>query len=269
MLAWLLFLAGVCAVGASILGGALSPVVLLDLISLWPLAALALLVSGVALLRHASPALVPLSLLSVVVFGVGIYLSQWLPLPSSTADIVAVGVAPATGRIEADLPAGALSVRASDRVVYAVRPLRSGGAAPAPAVLESQPGSSLHISTLARAEDRWFRFRGWRIDLSSATSWELFVSSPELDLDLDGLSVSKATVAGGGVIRMGVNQVTEIELAGVFELVVWPGSVITVFGTVDTPPDWVPIDGGFRSPTIGDGWTVTVAEGGSVKVTSE
>ncbi len=259
--AWALLVLGIIAGGGGIFGQVLSPSVALDLISLWPLTVVVLVVGVVQILRHKSAALIPLGLLSYLVLGVGIHLSQWLPLPSSSGDIVSEGVAPPAGVFEVVLDSGSLVVQGSSDLIYAVRPMRSGGVTPAPSVLESLAGESIFLSAVPRADDRWFRFGGWVVDLNQNTSWALDLSSPDLALRLDGLAVSTVEVAGGGSIDLGPTQTADVEVAGDFHLSVPLGTAVTVFGDARVPLDWSVVEGGYRSPGLGPGWVVTVISG--------
>jgi hypothetical protein len=266
---WLMVVAAVVAVAAGVLSSAVSPVLILDLVSFWPagiLAAVPLIVAVVVRRSHprllAIPALV---LLTWIVLGTGAHFGGWPPLPSGQAAVTGSPTSAVSGRLTARLDEGRLAVGGDGVPAYSVSPMREGGPVGAPQVVERLASAELQLVVEERPADRWFRFSGWRIDLAPDLTWALDLAAPVVAIDLRGLSVTSVGVSGSGTVRLGAGA-GRLELSGDFAVEVPAGVAATVEGEAVVPGDWEKGDGGSRAPVAGEGWILAVGEGSTVTV---
>jgi hypothetical protein len=257
------------ALATGILSDAVSPVLVLDLVSFWPAGLLAVVALAIALpLRRAHPRLIAvpaLILLTWMILATGAYLAGWPLLPSGQATVVGFPVSATAGRMTVGLDRGRLVVAEGGVASYSVSPLREGGPVGAPQVVERLASGELQLVVEERPPDRWYRFSGWRVGLAPGITWTLDLEAPMVEADLRTVPVSSTRVAGSGWIRLGAGT-GRVGLAGDLEVEVPPGVPVEVTGEAGVPPDWVAGDGGSRAPAEGEGWTLVVAPGSTVVV---
>ncbi len=255
----------------AVLAGAVSPVLVLDVISLWPLLVPIVILAVVVAIRRRAVGILPLYLASFLVLATGIHLSEWEALPSSATDTAAPH--------DPDLRSGSLEISTSTGTIrvgdgnaaraYEVRPIRRGGALGAPSVLEAVNGDAMQLIVIPRDDGSWFRFAGWRVGLDPAVTWDLRLDGPALDVDLRGLATGEASLVGSGVVIMGTQSGT-LNLDGNFRVVAGPAVTARLIGPASVPADWVQTDQGYSSPgNPTAGWSITVAAGSTVVVSSD
>ena len=271
---WSWFMVAFVAVSlaAGVIGGILSPTIVLDLVSFWPLLALGVFV-GVVLVPFRSRlpdrimAIVPLRLISVVGLVVGLHITGWSQLPSSAADLTgpgADGVAEAT--FDTTLGHGTLTVAAgAGEPLYTVRLNRAGGPVGIPDAVERGEDP---VEVLVRERDggRWFRTAGWSVRLHGGVRWTVDVAAPRLDVDLTAVPVASLDVAGAGTVRIG--PVPSVAANGDLTLVLPAGVGALVRGPAQVPGDWIETNDGMQSldgevqivVEVADGATVTVEQ---------
>ncbi len=269
LMPWVILVVALAGGTITVLSEALSPVLILDVISLWPLLVPIVVLAIVVAIRRHSVGTLPLYLVSFLVLTVGVHLSEWEALPSSVAD-TSTGHDPAveSGRLEVSVPAGVLRVGdASPELAYQVKPIRRGGSLGAPSVLEAVDDGAMQLIVIPRDDGGWFKFAGWSIGLDPSVTWDLVVDGPDLEVDLRRIVAGTATVSGGGLVFLGEGPGT-LTLDGSFRVVAGSGP-IEVVGTATVPDDWQQTSTGFIRPVGGSGgWTITVEPGGIVDVSS-
>jgi hypothetical protein len=258
---------GGISIGAGIVGGILAPTVLLDIVSFWPLAAIPL-IAGIVLWRRRSSklgAVPPLLLLSFVMLVVVLHLIGWSKLPSAAGDLIGPSAADVSEvSMTVSLP-GALAIREGDGPLYVVRLARSGGSLGVPEALESSVDGTMDVDIHQRDGGRWFRTNAWSAVLNGGPMWTLDLSSPSLDVDLNGLNVGSAMVDGGGSVVAGASTST-ISVTGSFTIEVPSGAKVEVYGSADVPGSWASTDDGFQSPGQGSSIVIDVTEGSHVVI---
>jgi hypothetical protein len=257
--------------GVGVASAILSPGLALDLISLWPglvPAVIALLVVGV---RHgwrrrlgAMPQLLTLSWLAL---GVAAHIDGLPLLPSSAAELEGPANNFTLSSLEVHL-VGRLEVTAGgDPELYAVEFIRLGGAVGVAEAEEVSVEETIAVALQDSGTTPFFRYAGWRISLSTQSTWNLDLGGA-IGADLTGLLLSEVTADGGGWLRMGsYTLTTPIELrGGAFEVTVPASSAVRILGEARVPPSWVVINGGYRAPTDGEGLVISVVEGASLSI---
>jgi hypothetical protein len=267
---WLFLLGVAVLLAVAMLVGWMSPVAGLDIVSLWPLLVPVLILAVIVSIRKKAVGTVPLYLASFMLFAAGVHYSEWQALPSASADITREIEGSATeGAVEADIDDGALVVSDdSGSALYTVRPLRAGGRLGPPAVVESGIDGRLQLVLVERPANAWFRFSGWVVRLSRSTRWDLSLRAADLELDLSGLQIGRATLGGAGSIALPSGAGGELVLDGEFRLTVAPGAVVQVVGVAVVPAGWSATEDGYRSPGAGPGWLVAVEPGSAVRITT-
>jgi predicted sugar kinase len=265
---WLATGAVLTAIVAAGLLGWMSPVAVLDIISLWPVLAIVLLPAVAFSIRRRAPAPLLLSLTSFLVLAVGVHYSEWQALPSAAADIArVVDARPEVGTVVIDLDEGELLVSAGSGS-YRIKPIRSGGGLGPPAAVESGLPEVLKLEVVERPTNDWFRFSGWAIGLGTGTRWDLTLAAPLLTLDFQGIRVGTAQLTGDGTVRLPAGGEGGLVLAGDFAVSLGPDADAEVVGEALVPADWAPTADGFQSPGGGGGWLITVEPGSVVSVTA-
>lgn len=265
---WLATGAVLTAIVAAGLLGWMSPVAVLDIISLWPVLVIVLLPAAVFTIRRRAAAPLLLSLTSFLVLAVGVHYSEWQALPSAAADIARVADArPEVGTLLIELDEGELLVAAVSGS-YRIKPIRAGGGLGPPAAVESGLPEVLKLEVVERPTNDWFRFSGWAIGLGTGTRWDLTLAAPLLTLDFEGIRVGTARLTGDGTVRLPAGGEGGLVLAGDFAVSLDPDADAEVVGEALVPADWAPTAGGFRSPGGGGGWLITVEPGSVVSVTA-
>lgn len=265
---WLATGAVLTAIPAAGLLGWMSPVAVLDIISLWPVLAIVLLLAAVISIRRRAAAPVLLSVTSFLVLAVGIHYSEWQALPSASADIArVVDVAPEVGSVLIDLDEGELLVSTGPGS-YRIKPIRAGGGLGPPAAVESGLPETLKLEVVERPTNDWFRFSGWAIGLGTGTRWDLSLAAPILTVDFEGIRVGTAQLSGDGTVRLPAGGEGGLVLAGDFAVSLGPDGAAEVVGEAVVPANWSPTADGYQSPGGGGGWVITVEPGSVVSVTA-
>lgn len=274
--AWLMVAVAIVSIAAGVVGGILAPSVVLDVVSLWPLAVGAFFVAAALLpLRKRGPAritaVLPLLLVTMLGTSVVLHLIGWERLPSASADIVgprSVGVDDA--ELALDLT-GSLSIEAGEGDLYSVRIERSGGSAGVPEALESSFEDGPFFVVLREIEGgRWFQTSGWQLLLGNAPSWSLTVKSTDLDADLTGLHLKSLALQGAGsaAVPSPGEEDLPIVVEGRYQIGVPTEISVKVIGVATVPGGWVETGDGHQSPFSGSSLVITVAEGAEVVITS-
>ena len=272
--AWLMVAVVVVSVAAGVVGGILAPSVVLDVISLWPLAVGAFFVAAALLpLRKRGPAritaVLPLLLITMLGSSVVLHLTGWEQLPSSTGDLTgpsAAGVRDA--ELTLDLT-GSLSISTGGGDLYAVKVERRGGATGVPEALEStfEEGPSFVVLREVDGGD-WFQTSGWDLALAAGPVWSLVLDSPELDADLSGLQLKALELDGQGTVFL--PRPGEIETAatveGVYVIHVPAETGVVVAGVAVVPGGWAETVEGHQSPFVGPSILITVVDGARVEI---
>ena len=272
--AWLMVAVTIVSIAAGVVGGILAPSVVLDVISLWPLAVGAFFVAAALLpLRKRGPARVsavlPLLLITMLGSSVVLHLTGWEELPSSSGDLVGPAAAAVQdAELVLDLT-GHLLVGAGDRDLYAVRVERRGGLTGVPEALESNFEEGPSFVVLHEVDGgRWFQTSGWELSLGVGPTWTLVLNSPDLEADLTGLRLKALTLGGAGSASLpppGAEDLTSI-VDGVFVVEVPPETGVELIGAATVPGGWVETVDGYQSPFAGPAILITVVEGARVEV---
>ncbi len=264
--AWLMVALGGVSIGAGIVGGILAPSVLLDVVSFWPLVVIPLAAALVLWKRRSSKAgaVPPLLVITIVAMVVGLHLLGWSKLPSAAADLIGPPTQDGTVSLTISLP-GALAVDAGDAPLYVVELDRAGGSLGVPEALELSNDGALSIDIAQRDGGRWFRTKGWALRLARRPVWSLYLTSPELDADLQELAIDSLTVNGSGTVLLGPSPAA-VTVTGTFTFGVTPGASVEVHGSATVPSGWEPTDDGYRSPGTGSPISVSVTEGSQVVI---
>jgi hypothetical protein len=262
-------LTGMLAVTAM---GILSQSLVLDLAAWWPVW---LIVIVVALLGHRwrvgrmrVAGLVPLLATAVLLALLAGHLQGWPAMPSSSSRLIG----PAEGSPTASLTAqidGVVRIASGGEFLYQVEPVRLGGEIGIPEAIEQVGESSISVILQPPSDPGFYAFAGWNIVLSPSPMWTLALQG-EIDADLGALQVTELQLDGDGVVRLGpVSQATPASISGEFQLIVPDGVAVRVVGMAVVPETWQQLSDGWRSPTTGDGWVISVPTGSSLSVTHE
>lgn len=269
LMPWLAAGAVVSAFVTAGLLGWMSPVAILDTISLWPVLAVFLLPALVVSIRRRAAAPVLLALTSFLVLAVGIHYSEWEALPSASADIGRIiDLPPGEGTLLVDLSGGELLVSAGSGT-YLIKPIRAGGDLGPPAAVESGPPEALKLEVVERPSNAWFRFSGWAIGLGDETRWDLSLDAPLLTVDFEGIRIGTADLTGDGTVWLPAGGEGGLVLAGDFAVSLGPTAAVRVVGEALVPADWSPTDDGYQSPGGDGGWLITIEPGSVVSLTAE
>ncbi len=273
--AWILVGALVVAGVAGVAGDIVSPSIVVDLVALWPLLAVVFLAGVMGWIRGRrhrarAGAILPLAIISAVVFAVALHLGGWDQLPSAQVRLTGPSIDDVSETVELTVQlAGDLSVGpATDGSAYRVDPILRGGAVGVPVALETAVDGQLSVLLEAEASSPWYVFSGWELGLSPQVEWRLILNG-RLDADLADLAVASIAVAGSGVVTLGPPPPVggTVIAAGDMTISVPTGVAVTVVGDVVVPVGWERTDDGHRSPTIeGPAWVIRVYNDSAVTV---
>lgn len=263
--AWLTVGFALVALGAAVAARLFAPAVLLDVIALWPIAALAVLVAVPAVpLRRRVPVLVvvvPLLVLTWLIAGVAWFLTDGLPPPPSrAADVVGPDLRPAAARLEVEAP-GTLHVGPTATADYELAIERTGGEVAPPEVFEATDETSLSAVARARDDAGWYLSSGWRLGIRPGPEWALDLRAVDIDGDLTTVTVSSLAVTGDGIIRLGGGGGAVSVRGGTLTLVIPNGTPTAVSGEASVPATWSATEDGWTSPATGDGYRIAVDGG--------
>jgi hypothetical protein len=145
--------------------------------------------------------------------------------------------------------------------------VRLGGEIGIPEATELIEASTIIVALDLSSDQVFNTFAGWDIGLSSAPTWALDLKG-SIDADLTGLELTEVQLTGEGVVTLGlVDVVTPMSAVGEFRLIVEEGVAVRIIGQATVPESWEKLTDGWRSPTPGDGWVVSVPVGSSLTVT--
>ncbi len=272
--AWLMVAVIIVSVAAGVVGGILAPSVVLDVISLWPLAVGAFFVAAALLpLRKHGPAritaVLPLLLITMLGSSVVLHLTGWEQLPSSSADLNgprAAGVQDA--ELTLDLT-GRLSITAGSGDLYSARVERRGGSTGVPEALESSFEEGPTFVVLQEVDGgRWFQTSGWELALAGGPRWSLVLGSPDLDADLSGLQLKSIKLSGQGTVSLPrPGEIgTSATVDGVYEIHIPAETGVVVTGVAVVPGGWAETVEGYQSPFVGPTISITVVESARVEI---
>jgi hypothetical protein len=252
--------------------GLLSRSVLIDLLAWWPVW-LGLL--GLALLSRArrwgrvrlSALVAILSVLALAAFLTG-HVRGWPMMPSASIGL--------NGPQAGSVVTGALSARIDGPLevgsgqsgfLYAVEPVRQGGDIGPPVATEQLQGPNISVALEPSPDPGLYTFAGWALELDEAPTWSLYLAG-EVEADLTRLRLSSLQVDGDGSVSLGpATATTVVTVSGAYDLALPAGTPARVIGDATVPADWTATDDGYRSPTAGEGWVISVGEGSSLAVT--
>ena len=264
--AWIMTALTAVALTVAIVGRLFPLVVVLDLVSLWPLPALGVLlvIAGRWLprsVRLAAPAL----LVSWLILGVAWWSVGTPEPPSAAADVLGPAEVPAHVALAVAVD-GDLSIVGGAERLYEVSLGQRGGSAGAPDVLEARDGDVLAMAIEERDDSGWFRTSGWDMRLDDGPIWAMDLRAQLVDLDLRTLRLGSLVVEGDGtVVLPRVATVTEAVVSGDVVVSVPADMPVRVIGVATVPASWATDDEGASAPVDGEGW-VLVVEGPGVEV---
>lgn len=267
---WLLpmgVLTGMLAVTAV---GTLSQSLVLDLAAWWPVwlivIVMAVLVRRWRVGRVRVAGLVPLLATAALLALLAGHLQGWPVMPSSSSRLIGPAESSPTASLSAQID-GVVRIASGGGFLYQVEPVRLGGEIGIPEAIEQVQESSISVILQPPSDPGFYAFAGWNIVLSPSPTWVLALQG-EIDADLSGLQVTELQLGGDGVVRLGsVSQPTPATISGEFELIVPDGVAVRVVGEAVVPENWQQLSDGWRGPTPGDGWVISVPPGGSLSVT--
>ncbi len=246
--------------------------VVLDIVSLWPLAILPL-VLWVALTpaRHRGKrwlgAIPPLIWIGWLGLGVWLHETGFPPLPSTSAELIGPKVEQTSARLTIDLP-GTLQIgrhRLSE--LYRVSFIRRRGGVGAPQAVELPVDQRIDVAISERAPSPWFLYEGWYVDLAARHEWTVIVSGRPLEADLSGIDLRELVACcSGQVVLPATTRGTPISLTGSLTLVVPQGTPVEIFGQAFTPAGWTKTEDGWQSPDAGVGYRISVVTGKTVTI---
>lgn len=251
--------------------GILSRSLFLDLVAWWPvwLAAIvvALLGHGRRVGRVKVAGVVPLLATAALLVFLAGHLQGWSVMPSSSSQLIGPTAEGSTTAALTARIAGTVRIAAGADFLYEVEPVRLGGDIGVPEAVEQVEESSISILLEPPSDPGFYTFAGWDIVLSATPTWNLTLEG-EIDADLGGLQITGLVLGGDGVVRLGrALQQTPASIVGEFQLIVPDGVAVRVVGVAVVPETWQQLSDGWRSPTPGDGWVISVLTGSALSVT--
>ena len=243
----ILALVGAVAIGS----GILSTAVVLDLLALWPVAAPAIPLGIVALVRRRGgrlPAAAPLVLVTWLVVTIVLHIGGWTRLPSTAAAWAVPAANDTTASVSIVSEHGTLRLGAgTGRAAVTIDPTRRGGDTAPPAGAFRRQGSTLDVVVEERADPGWLGFSGWEVRLAPGALWAITVAAPEMSLDVSGLRISGLDVQGSGIVVLG-DEPAAVTVSGDLTLVLPVGAAAVLTGSAHVPADWTATDDGWVSP---------------------
>ncbi|HEY5890223.1 MAG TPA: hypothetical protein VIW94_05950 [Acidimicrobiia bacterium] len=269
---WAFPVATIVAIWLSSLLGIVSRSVVVDFISWWPIWAL-LLVAGFAGRGRKWGKFKLSGLVSItatvllVVFLIG-HFQGWSMMPSAQGELTGgsdSGVN--TAEISARVGDGALRLTAGfEGTLYVAGPQRSGGSTALPQALERAQDDTVSVALTPVEDPGWYLFKGWNVSISPLPHWGINLEG-SVDADLTGLQVDSLHVEGTGlVILPPTNGNVPVTVDGEFTIDVPSGQPVRVIGPAEVPNDWTRNEDGILSPTTGDGWIISIADGSVVRI---
>jgi hypothetical protein len=166
------------------------------------------------------------------------------------------------GRLEISMAGGP----SEQSPIYQVGFIRLGGGVGVPSAEEVTNQTGLTVAVQDSGTTPWFRYRGWRLQLSAQTQWNLSVGG-EITGSLIGLDIASLSIDGTGALRLGVtSHLVPIAVRGNVSLIIPDDAAVEVLGNARVPEGWETSAGGSKSPVAGEGWLISVAEGASLVI---
>lgn len=269
---WILPASTALVVLGLVLIGFLSRAIVVDFASWWPmwlaLVAIGTWARGRKVGSFRLGGLVAVASVGVAVVFVLAHLQSWALMPSSAGLLTGSSdSAFNSAGLSARVPGGELIVgTGSTGVLYTVEPLRRGGDIAAPFAVERSQDGDVSVVLTASEDPGLFRWAGWSVRLSALPSWTLTLEG-QLDADLTELTVDNLQLTGGGEVHLGTaTQSTPVTVSGDFVVHFPEGVPVRVVGPAEIPADWTRTDTGASSPTGGQGWVVSIADGAVVEI---
>lgn len=267
---WILPLLVIVGLTGAAYLGYFSRSLVLDLAAWWPVWLLLILLIVLARGRRIGKVrvsgLVPL--LAFVALGLFIYahIAGWPMMPSASQVLVGPEVSPGTVAALSARVDGELEVSGGAEHLYRVDPIRWGGDIGLPEAVEQTQGDAISVALKEPEDSGFYEFAGWDLTLASRLEWSLTLDGV-VNADLAGLEISEIQLSGNGDVRLGGTVVpTPVNVFGAFVITVPDGVAVRVIGKAIVPTGWDETAGGYRSPTPGDGWVISVSEGASLAV---
>ena len=270
--AWAIPVATIVAIWLSVLLGIVSRSVIVDFISWWPIWVL-LLVAGFAVRGRKSGKFKLSGVVSVAatvllgVFLIG-HFQGWSMMPSVRGELAGGsdgGIN--TAQISARVGDGALSLTVGvEGTLYVAGPQRGGGSTALPQALERAQGDTVSVALTPVEDPGWYLFKGWNVSISPVPSWGINLQG-SLDVDLTGLQADSLHVEGSGLVVLpSTNRNVPVTVDGEFTIEVPDGQPVRVIGPAEVPDDWTRNEDGILSPTTGEGWIISIANGSVVRI---
>lgn len=268
---WLLPIVTLTAVLGVTAAGTLSRSLVLDLMAWWPvwllIVILVIVVRGRRLGKVRVSGLMPL--VTTVALGLFVWghVAGWSLMPSSTQALIGPGTsdvnaAEMTARID-----GEVQISGGAGFLYEVGPVRRGGEIGIPNATEESQEGLVSVALTQPADPGFYSFSGWKIALSATVPWQLNLEG-RVTADLTGLAISGVEASGEGSLTLAAAAATTpVSVDGTFVIVTSPGFPIRIVGDAVVPASWDQLTDGWRAPSLGEGWVVSVTEGSSLTVT--
>lgn len=274
--AWIIVAAMLVAGVVAVVGDILSSALVVDLVAMWPLLVLVVAVGLVAWWRSRrsgtprAGAILPLSIISVLVLAVAVHLGGWDELPSAETRLV--GPPPTelsstvalTAQIDGRLLVGAVAGGAA----YTVDPILRGGGVGVPEAVETSVDGEISIEMQAADAPDWYRFAGWDLGLSPDLSWRLVLNGA-MEANLSDLPVEALAAGGSGSVALGdpPDGGGSVVVSGAFALSIPAGAAAVARGEVVVPDGWDEDGDTVRSPADGAAWRIRVEGDTPVRIT--
>lgn len=270
---WALPVLGLLVMWTGVLAGFISRSIVVDFLSWWPvwlaIAGAGFLLRGRRIGKFKLSGFFSLGSVVVLALFLAGHLQGWPLMPSATEEVAGVddsGVA--TAAISVRTGNGDLRVEASDTgPLYQATAIRAGGSTGLPVALERAQGDQVSVDISPTENPGFYQFAGWELLLSPAPTWGVSLQG-SIDADLLGIRMENLQLEGSGTVRLGpVETGVPLSVAGDFHIVVPAGNAVRVIGPAEVPGDWIRNESGILSPTEGDGWIISVANGAVVRIT--
>jgi hypothetical protein len=269
---WILPATTALIIVALVVTGFLSRAIVVDFASWWPLwvalVAIGIWVRGKKVGSLRLGGLVAVASVAVAAVFLILHLQGSSLMPSSAGLLTGSPDPPFdSAGLSARVPGGDLVVgTGTPGVLYTVEPLRRGGNIGAPFAVERSQDGDVSV-VLSQSEDPGlFQWSGWSVGLSALPSWTLTLEG-QVDADLTVLTLDNLQLSGGGEVHLGpATRSTPVTVSGDFVVHFPNGVPVRVVGPAEIPTDWTRTDTGASSPSEGQGWVVSIADGAVVEI---